>query len=336
MLKIESAILPVGTMKRPGTKLKKIQGITIHNTGNTSAGANAEAHKRYCHNTVNQAYDSYHYVVDDTKAVQLIPEDEVSWHAGDGANGPGNNTTISIEICVNSDGDLYRATENAAELAAQILNRHHVELLFQHWHWTGKDCPHELRAGKPYSWEKFVERVTYFQGHKEEEKPAKPATDQLYRVRKSWDDAKSQIGAFKTLENAKKACKAGYTVYDNAGKAVYTNKSGYWDYGAILKKGDKVSSRACKIAVLGNTNSAIKSVGGTECVNVPDLGGLVPLAHISESTLTKDGKCDNYLANTNALVYLDTTTVQAVDVKTNRVMVHGYWVNAGPLCKWVE
>lgn len=31
-----------------------------------------------------------------------------------------------------------------------------------------------------------------------------------------------QLGAFTSLENAKSACKAGYTVYDDNGKAVYT------------------------------------------------------------------------------------------------------------------
>lgn len=43
-----------------------------------------------------------------------------------------------------------------------------------------------------------------------------------YRVRKSWTDAASQLGAFTSLENAKSVCKAGYTVYDDNGKAVYT------------------------------------------------------------------------------------------------------------------
>lgn len=41
-------------------------------------------------------------------------------------------------------------------------------------------------------------------------------------MRKSWTDAASQLGAFTSLENAKSACKAGYTVYDDNGKAVYT------------------------------------------------------------------------------------------------------------------
>lgn len=49
------------------------------------------------------------------------------------------------------------------------------------------------------------------------------AADSYYRVRKSWADAKSQLGAYKVLANAK-ACadkNPGYMVYDPNGKAVY-------------------------------------------------------------------------------------------------------------------
>ena len=38
------------------------------------------------------------------------------------------------------------------------------------------------------------------------------------------EDAKSQIGAFSSLENAKKVCKAGYYVFDGNGKVVYPVK----------------------------------------------------------------------------------------------------------------
>lgn len=57
--------------------------------------------------------------------------------------------------------------------------------------------------------------------------PSKPAdtNSKLYRVRKSWDDAKSQTGAYASLENAKNNCGVGYTVYDWNGNAVYTNNS---------------------------------------------------------------------------------------------------------------
>ena len=55
-------------------------------------------------------------------------------------------------------------------------------------------------------------------------KTVTPAKPNLYRVRKSWKDAKSQIGAYSSLANAKKVCKKGYTVYDKNGKAVYKAK----------------------------------------------------------------------------------------------------------------
>ena len=49
-------------------------------------------------------------------------------------------------------------------------------------------------------------------------------TSQLYRVRTSWDDTKSQKGAFSSLDNAKACCQEagpGYKVFDNTGKEVY-------------------------------------------------------------------------------------------------------------------
>lgn len=52
-----------------------------------------------------------------------------------------------------------------------------------------------------------------------------PTTDTSawYRVRKSWADAKSQIGAYHNIDNAKKCVDShsGYKVFDDAGKAIY-------------------------------------------------------------------------------------------------------------------
>lgn len=52
-------------------------------------------------------------------------------------------------------------------------------------------------------------------------------TKKMYRVRKSANDAKSQIGAFTILENAKKLAdqNTGYSVFDSDGKLVYTPNS---------------------------------------------------------------------------------------------------------------
>lgn len=54
-----------------------------------------------------------------------------------------------------------------------------------------------------------------------------PTTSTLYRVRKSWSDSKSQLGAYKVLDNAK-ACadkNPGYYVFDSAGKSIYPEEN---------------------------------------------------------------------------------------------------------------
>lgn len=49
------------------------------------------------------------------------------------------------------------------------------------------------------------------------------STSQMYRVRKTWSDSKSQLGAYKMLANAKKKAdeNAGYKVFDASGNIVY-------------------------------------------------------------------------------------------------------------------
>lgn len=54
--------------------------------------------------------------------------------------------------------------------------------------------------------------------------PETPVTTEMYRVRKSWTDSKSQIGAYQNLNNAKTACDkagSGYYVFNSAGTVVY-------------------------------------------------------------------------------------------------------------------
>lgn len=54
-----------------------------------------------------------------------------------------------------------------------------------------------------------------------------PSTGTMYRVRKTWADSKSQIGAYKDLTNAKAMAdkNPGYIVFDESGNAVYTGKA---------------------------------------------------------------------------------------------------------------
>jgi hypothetical protein len=70
---------------------------------------------------------------------------------------------------------------------------------------------------------------TFKEEEKKEEKPVESTTTkEMYRVRKSWTDAKSQIGAYTVLQNAKNACNkagAGYFVFNSKGEIVYPEET---------------------------------------------------------------------------------------------------------------
>jgi hypothetical protein len=56
--------------------------------------------------------------------------------------------------------------------------------------------------------------------------PAPTPISVYYRVGKSWKNGicVGQIGAFKSLDNAKNACKTGYSVFDDNGSIVFSNQ----------------------------------------------------------------------------------------------------------------
>lgn len=47
-------------------------------------------------------------------------------------------------------------------------------------------------------------------------------TKTIYRIRRTWADASSQVGAYSNLASAKSVCPDGYSVFDENGKAVYS------------------------------------------------------------------------------------------------------------------
>ena len=192
--------------------------VVIHNTANDAPAANEISYMRNNSNEV-----SFHYAVDDKEIVQGIPDNRNAWASGDG-RGKGNMEGIHIEICYSLSGGskFDTAEKNAAEFAAYLLKKYGwgIEKITKHQDYDGKYCPHRtLDLG----WERFLDMVRAYMGGGTEDMPAE--TEQLYRVRKSWDDAASQLGAFAVLENAKKACKTGYKVFDADGRVVYTPQS---------------------------------------------------------------------------------------------------------------
>ena len=162
-MNVKEMLAPRGCAARPGYKLTP-EYITIHNTGNSAKGAGAENHGKYLQGAGKGKTVSWHYAVDDKLIVQCIPENENAWHAGDGAGGTGNRKSLSIEICENPESDLTKATDNAAALTALLMRKYGIPLehVVQHSHWNGKNCPHLIRAGKPYGWQVFLDKVKAF------------------------------------------------------------------------------------------------------------------------------------------------------------------------------
>lgn len=145
--------------------------ITVHETDNWSAGANAMAHAANMRN--NNTAETFHYAVDSTQAVHIMPDNIRCWHAGDGS-GNGNMSSIGIEICVNSDGDYKKAVKNCAELVAKLMKQHNVDInhVVQHNHWSGKNCPSGIRSGKQgQTWAKFISMVKGGSGSTSTSKP---------------------------------------------------------------------------------------------------------------------------------------------------------------------
>jgi len=152
--------IPKGRRNRPGYKLVP-RYITIHDTANTNVGADAMTHARYLKSNAAAAIPaSWHFTVDDRVIVQHLPLNENGWHAGDGANGPGNRQSIGIEICENRDGNRALAERNAAWLVAKLLKDYGLGLdrVKQHYDWSGKNCPRVLR-GRKGGWQGFLAAV---------------------------------------------------------------------------------------------------------------------------------------------------------------------------------
>ena len=156
---IQEHIISGGRKNRPGRDTNLDTYITIHETGNAAKGADAAAHGAYLDSAAGEDdLVSWHYTVDDHAIVQHLPDYETAYHAGDGKDGPGNATSIAVEICVNAGGDFEAAKANAAALVRLLMEEHgiHIDHVVQHNRWNGKDCPKTIRA-TPGGWEAFLD-----------------------------------------------------------------------------------------------------------------------------------------------------------------------------------
>ncbi|WP_407453582.1 N-acetylmuramoyl-L-alanine amidase [Methanobrevibacter sp.] len=183
-------------IKCPYTMTPK--GITYHETYNDAPAENEIAYMQRNDNQV-----SFHYAVDDLGAIQGCPLDRNTWHAGDGGNGEGNRTTISIECCYSKSGGAKydKAFDNSLTLIAQLLkeNGWTTKQVYYHKNWSGKQCPNRALANG-ITLTKFKKLV-------------QARYDELYAPKKSIDEIAKEVIAGKWgngTERKNALTKAGY------------------------------------------------------------------------------------------------------------------------------
>ena len=195
---------------------RKISKITIHHTG--CANPSLEGIGNGFAQPEREA--SSNYAIDSNGRVGLyVEEKNRSW-----ASSNRENDMIAVTIEVANDGgapDWHvsdKALAKLIDLCVDICKRNGIPKLNYTGDSSGNITRHNMfvptNCPGPYLQSKF-------QYIANEVNKRLGAGEEMYRIRKSWADIKSQIGAYKNLENAKNACPSGYYVFNSKGEVIY-------------------------------------------------------------------------------------------------------------------
>ena len=180
--------------------------------------------------------------------VQTMPWNYRPWGCGSGSRGSCNDGWIQFEICEDglNDKEYFNKVYNeAVELTAylcklyglnpnSVVSVHGVSVPVITCHADAHKLGFGTNHGDINHWfPKYGKSMKTVRADVAKLLSSKepttdkynPVNNELYKVRKRWSDDKSQIGVYKVLANAKKACKKGYSVFDSKGNVVYTAKS---------------------------------------------------------------------------------------------------------------
>lgn len=172
---LQQFLVPPGKYGRRIEFPLRARYITIHSTANR--GATALQHGRGMaagafrgRSKWNRTgYLTWHFTVDDIQAIQSLPLNIQGEHADH--DGPGNTTSIGIEICEFRDaGRQAAAIDRAARLTAYVMRQQGIPLdhVVPHYHWPQrhfrsyqKNCPRILMdQGRPGpKWDAFLRKV---------------------------------------------------------------------------------------------------------------------------------------------------------------------------------
>jgi N-acetylmuramoyl-L-alanine amidase len=178
---IHNALIEKGRFGRSKVRVMQPRFITIHTTQNFAPSADARAHARMLQSGSlkgpknSLGFVTWHFTVDQDSVWQSLPTNEQGQHAD--YEGPGNRSSIGIEMCENRGNSRAMTTDRTARLTAELMQRHNIPLgnvvPHQHWpmvrfadgrHLGQKNCPHFLmdngRPGK--KWNAFIDQVARY------------------------------------------------------------------------------------------------------------------------------------------------------------------------------
>lgn len=138
-----------------------IKYLVIHDTGNTNPGAGALNHRNYVENNSRGA--SAHYFVDDKVIVQYVGDSMAAGSVGDGKGRYGitNSNSLSIEMCINSDGNYFKMYKNTVELTKNLMKKFNIPIdrVVRHYDASRKNCPGHMRQNNWSKWWQFKEEI---------------------------------------------------------------------------------------------------------------------------------------------------------------------------------
>lgn len=166
----------------------------------------------------------------DNKVILCVDEKNRSWCT---SSSWCDNRAVTIEVANSSNGGNWpvsdRVLAKLIDLVTDICKRNGIinctytggkdGVLQKHEWYSNTNCPGPYLGSKfPYIANEVNKRL---RANVSSNKPP----GGLYRVRKSWSNAKSQKGAFRNLDNAKRcADRFGLKVFDANGKIIYPNR----------------------------------------------------------------------------------------------------------------
>lgn len=212
-----------------GHRNQPITKIAIHHT----AGAISAATIGQIFRPTSRQASCNYGIGNDNKIVLCVDEANRSWCT---SSSWCDNRAVTIEVANSANGGNWpvsdRTLATLIDLVTDICRRNGIRnctytggkdgVLQKHEWYANTNCPGPYLGSKfSYIASEVNKRLS---GNSSSSSGA--STSSLYRVRKSWSDSKSQKGAFRDFDNAKKCANAnaGYKVFDASGNEVYPNK----------------------------------------------------------------------------------------------------------------